>query len=137
MTVILAGLAGVAQAAVPNFKEGQWETSYSMEVVGMPFKMPPITARNNTCLNQKNYVPDTTQAGQECTVSNTQVNKDTVSWTMTCRSAQGTINAQGHITYKGDRYDGSMDAKLVSDGNAGQPIQYKYAMEGKRLGPCQ
>jgi hypothetical protein len=135
--LVLAGLTGIAQAAAPNFKEGQWETSYSMEVVGMPFKMPPITARNNVCLDQQNYVPDASQPGQECKVSNTRVNKDTVSWTLTCRSPQGTVNAEGRITYKGDRYDGSMDARLVSEGSSAQPIQYKYTMEGKRLGPCK
>lgn len=135
LLLLLAGWSGVLSAA-PNFKEGEWGVRYRMEVVGAPFPMPPITVRKSMCLNAGNYVPDTAQEGQDCKVSDTKVNGDTVSWTLNCRAREGTIEGQGKITYKGASYDGRMDAKLVSNGNPGAPIRYRYTMQGERLGAC-
>ena len=136
LTLLLAGSPGTVFAAGPDFKEGAWDVSYRMEVVGMPFPMPPITARKTMCLDKNNYVPDNSQQGQECKVSDQKVNGNTVTWTMRCRAQQRTIEGQGKITYKGDRYDGEMDAKLISDDNQGPAVGYKYIMQGQRLGAC-
>ena len=136
LTLLLAGGTGTAFAAGPDFKEGEWGVSYRMEVVGMPFPMPPITARKTMCLNKNNYVPDNSQQGQECKVSDQKVNGNTVTWTMRCRTQERTIEGQGKITYKGDRYDGAMDAKLISADNQGPAVGYKYTMQGQRLGAC-
>ena len=135
LTLLLAGSAGSAVAA-PDFKEGEWNVSYQMEVTGMPFTMPPITARKTMCLDKKNYVPDNSQQGQECKVSDQKVNGNTVTWIMRCRAQERTIEGQGKITYKGDRYDGVMDAKLLSADNQGPAVGYKYTMQGQRLGAC-
>ncbi len=136
LSLLLAGCAGAAFAAGPDFKEGEWGVSYRMEVVGMPFPMPPITARKTMCLDKNNYVPDNSQQGQECKVSDQKVNGNTVTWTMRCRAQERTIEGQGKITYKGDRYDGVMDAKLISADNQGPAVGYKYTMQGQRLGVC-
>jgi hypothetical protein len=134
--LLLVGI-GTAQAANPNFKEGEWDVSYRMELIGGPFPMPPMTVRKTTCLNQKNYVPDTSQPGQDCKVRDTQVKGDTVTWSTLCQTEQGTIETQGRVTYQGDRYQGTMDATMVSKGNPGQPLRYRYNIEGKRLGACK
>jgi len=136
LVLLLAGSTGMAFAEGPDFKEGEWGVSYRMEVVGMPFPMPPITARKTMCLDKNNYVPDNSQQGQECKVSDQKVNGNTVTWTMRCRAQQRTIEGQGKITYKGDRYDGVMDAKLISDDNQGPAVGYQYTMQGQRLGAC-
>ena len=136
LTLLLAGSTGTAFAAGPDFNEGEWGVSYRMEVVGMPFPMPPITARKTMCLDKNNYVPDNSQQGQECKVSDQKVNGNTVTWTMRCRAQQRTIEGQCKITNKGDRYDGMMDAKLISDDNQGPAVGYQYTMQGQRLGAC-
>jgi hypothetical protein len=136
LPLLLVGSTATAFAAGPDFKEGKWDVSYQMEVVGMPFTMPPISARKTTCLDKNNYVPDNSQQGQECKVSDQKVNGNTVTWTMRCRAQQRTIEGQGKITYHGDRYDGVMDAKLISDDNQGPAVGYKYTMQGQRLGAC-
>jgi hypothetical protein len=131
-------MTGVAQAATPpNFKDGEWDVSYRMEMVGAPFPMPPMSVRKTQCLTSKNYLPDTAQPGQDCKPGDTRVNGNSVTWSMQCRTREGTIEGQGRVTYHGDRYEGSMDAKIVSAGNPGQPIRYKYSMQGRRLGPCK
>ncbi|MEK7304070.1 MAG: DUF3617 family protein [Pseudomonadota bacterium] len=136
LTILLAAGTGTAYAAGPNFKEGEWSVSYQMEVVGMPFPMPPITARKTMCLDKNNYVPDNSQQGQECKVSDQKVNGNTVTWTMRCRAQERTIEGQGKITYKGERYDGVMDAKLISADYQSPAVGYQYTMQGQRLGAC-
>jgi hypothetical protein len=136
LTLLLAGGTGTTFAAGPDFKEGDWGVSYRMEVVGMPFPMPPITTKRTMCLDKKNYIPDNSQQGQECKVSDQKVNGNTVTWTMRCRAQERTIEGHGKITYKGDRYDGVMDAKLISTDGQGPAVGYRYTMQGERLGAC-
>ena len=136
LTLLLASSTGTVFAAGPDFKEGEWGVSYQMEVVGMPFPMPPIKARKTMCLDKNNYVPDNSQQGQECKLSDQKVNGNTVTWTMHCRSQGRTIEGLGKITYKGDRYDGAMDARLISDDARTPAVGYKYTMQGERLGAC-
>jgi len=136
LTIMLAGSIGTATAAGPDFKQGEWSVSYTMEVQGMPFPMPPITAKKVMCLDKDNYVPDNSQQGQDCKVSDQKVNGNTVTWTMNCRAQERTIEGHGKITYKGDKYDGVMDAKLISADGQGPAVGYKYAMHGQRQGAC-
>ena len=136
LTTLLTLCTATVFAAAPDFKEGEWGVNYRMEVVGMPFPMPPINVKKTMCLDKKNYVPDNSQQGQDCKVSDQKVNGNTVTWTMRCRTQERTIEGQGTITYKGERYDGEMNTKLVSADNAGPAISYKYVMQGQRLGAC-
>jgi hypothetical protein len=136
VALFLVGSSGATFAVGPDFKEGKWGVSYRMEVEGMPFPMPPITARKTMCLNKNNFVPDNSQQGQECKISDQKVSGNTVTWTMLCYAQERTIEGQGKITYEGDRYDGVMDAKLISDDNSGPSVRYKYTMQGQRLGAC-
>lgn len=130
-------VAAPALAAAPDFKAGEWATSYRMEVTGMPFPMPPIAVKRSACLTPERYVPDNAQQGQDCKVSDTRVEGNTVTWTMRCAAREGTIEGKGRITYRGERYDGAMDATLVAADGPGSPLRYRYTMEGQRLGACK
>ena len=138
LTTLLTLYTGTVFAAVPDFKAGEWGVNYRMEMVGMPFPMPPINVKKTMCLDKQNYIPDNTQQGQDCTVRDQKANGNTVTWTMHCRSQGTTIEGQGTITYKdkGERYDGEMNAKMLSADNAGPAMSYKYVMQGQRLGAC-
>jgi hypothetical protein len=136
LTILLVVCAATAYAAAPDFKEGEWSVSYQMEVTGMPFQMPPITTKRTMCLDKNNYVPDNSQPGQDCKISDQKVNGNVVTWVMTCRTQERIIEGQGKITYEGTRYDGVMNAKLISTDTPGTPVSYKYIMQGQRLGAC-
>lgn len=123
-------------AAAPDFKEGEWGTRYRMEVVGAPFPMPPITVRKSACLTRSSYVPDNSQQGQDCKVSDQKVSGNTVSWTMRCKTREGSVEGHGKITYKGERYSGVMESRIVSNDGSAMPMTYRYTMEGERLGAC-
>jgi len=138
LAVLVPGLwiaAPAAMADTPKFKEGEWGTRYTMEVVGAPFPMPPITVKKTACLTSKNFVPDNSQPGQNCQISDTRVSGNTVSWKMTCKTAQGQIEGNARIKFADARYDGTMDSRLVN--TDGVPsLTYRYGMEGQWLGPC-
>ncbi len=136
LAVLLAGWSSGLLAATPDFREGEWGTSYRMEVIGAPFPMPPITARKSACLSQKNFVPDNSQQNQNCKVSDIRVNGNTVSWKLSCHSGDGLIEGQGKVTYQDEKYDGVMDARMVAADGSGGPIRYRYTMHGERLGAC-
>jgi hypothetical protein len=135
-TLLCVVISGTAYAAGPNFKEGEWSVSYQMEVTGMPFQMPPISSKKTMCLDKNNYVPDNSQPGQECKISDQKVNGNTVTWTMICRAQERVIEGQGKITYKGEHYDGVMTAKMISTDTPTTPVSYKYTMQGQRMGAC-
>lgn len=132
--LLLANTA--ALAAAPDFKEGEWGTRYRMEMVGAPFPMPPITVRKTACLTRSNYVPDTAQQGQDCKVSDQKVSGNTVTWTMHCKTPQGSIEGQGKISYKKESYSGTMEARFTGVDMSAAPMTYRYTMEGERLGAC-
>lgn len=125
-----------AVAAAPDFKEGEWGVNNRMEVVGMPFPIPPINTKKTMCLTKNNFVPDNSQQGQDCKINDQKVNGNTVTWAMHCQAKEGKVEGKGKITYKGERYEGSMDAELISNANPDMPIRYKYTMNGERLGAC-
>jgi hypothetical protein len=134
--LLLTGGTVTAIAAGPDLKEGEWGVSYRMEVVGMPFPMPPITVRKTMCLSQKDYIPDNSQQGQDCKISDQKVTGNTVTWTMRCKTREGAIEGHGRVTYHGDRYDGVMEAQLTGTDNSDMPARYRYTMKGERLGVC-
>jgi hypothetical protein len=136
LCVVLAGWSSGSSAAAPGLKDGEWGTRYRMELLGMPFPMPPLTVNKSACLDQNNYIPSIAQDGQDCTVSDTRVSGNTVNWNLNCRTREGRIDGQGKLTYKAERYDGVVNATLVSTDNSRAPVHYRYTLEGERLGAC-
>ncbi|MFM9887647.1 MAG: DUF3617 domain-containing protein, partial [Burkholderiales bacterium] len=83
---ILIGAALVAPTAClaqANMREGNWEVTVKMEMVGMPFAMPAQIV--NQCVTNKDLVPDMSQQDQSCIVREQKVVGDTVSWRMQCK----------------------------------------------------
>lgn len=127
-----AVLASTATAQAAERKEGNWEVKVSMEMVGMPMKMPPQTV--NQCVTKKDLVPDMSQREQNCIIKEQKVVGDTVNWKMQCTGKQGTMDGTGRIKYAADSYEGDMSMNIVQAG--GPAMTIKYAMQGKWTGPC-
>ena len=119
--------------ADPAMQEGNWEVTMKMEMVGMPFPMPPMTV--NQCVTKKDLVPDMSQRDQNCIVSDQKATADTVSWRIQCKGAQGTMDGEGRIKYSGDTYDGEMQANMTD--KSGKAMAIKYTMHGKHTGACK
>src|SRR5688572_9525102 len=131
MTIAVAAFASPALAQ-PNLQEGNWEITTRMEMPGMPFQMPP--QKHNQCMTKKDYVPDQSSKGQDCKITDQKITGDTVSWKMSCKDKDGTVEGEGKITYAGKSYDGMMMAKMTQKGES-HTMKMNFA--GKHTGPCK
>ncbi|MCU1349855.1 MAG: hypothetical protein JWO56_2885 [Acidobacteria bacterium] len=126
----IVALPLVANAASPQ-KPGRWQNTVEMEMPGMPVKMPPITT--NVCVtkedveNPEKALPKAGERG--CKVADYKIDGNTVTWSMTCDTPQGSISGKGKITYTADSYTGTMDMKV-----ADTEMLAKY--KGKYMGEC-
>ena len=138
-TTITAGLlctallATTALADPSDRKEGNWEVKMTMEMVGMPMAMPPVTV--NQCVTKKDVVPDMSRPGQECIVKEQKIVGNTVTWKMQCSGKEGKMDGEGQISYSSDSYDGKMLMAMTQTG--GPAMNMKYTMKGKWTGPCK
>jgi hypothetical protein len=128
-----------AALAVPtlvwaNMQEGNWDVTVKMEMVGMPFAMPPV--QTSQCVTKQDVVPDMSRPGQSCTVRDQKVVGDTVTWRVQCKGQDGTLDGEGRIKYAGTSYDGDMQAKMTAPGG-GDAMTIKYTMQGRHTGPCR
>jgi hypothetical protein len=130
--MLLAATLAVPAVALAAMEEGNWEVTMKMEMVGMPFAMPPMTV--NQCVTKKDLVPDMSQRDENCIVKDQKVVGDTVSWKMECKGREGTMEGEGRIKYAGKTYDGEMQARMT---RSGQPMTVKYTMQGKHTGACR
>ncbi|MGQ9638654.1 MAG: DUF3617 domain-containing protein [Thermodesulfobacteriota bacterium] len=88
--------------AGPNMKEGLWEITMTMEIPGMPMKMPPRTWTQ--CLTKKNCVPQ--EEDKDCKVIKSEVKGDVFTWVIECKTREGTTTGNGRTVYKGDTFEG-------------------------------
>ena len=132
----LALFAVVATLALPAFagnlaKPGRWQTTVTMEMAGMPAKMPARTVA--TCVtkeqaeNAESLIPKAGDKRGGCTFTDVKVDGSTVTWKMTCKDSGMT--GSGKMTYSGDAYNGSMQMKMQD-----HDMSITYA--GKYMGEC-
>ena len=128
---VLSLIFAVAAFAAPNYKEGLWEITTTMNMPGMPKEMMrPM--KNTICMTKQNAVPQQPQqkGEQQCKMTNQRTVGNKVSWTMTCKN--GTVS-NGEITYSKTSYAGS---QTTTTSQGGRQTTIKSTMSGKYLGPC-
>ena len=113
--------------ATPAMSEGKWEITAKMEMPGMPMQMPAHTFTH--CVTAEDMAPHDERPGQECKTIKSNVNGNTVTWQMECKSPQGTTMMDGRATYTGDTMNGEI--KMQQDG-----MDMTQRMNGRRLGQC-
>ena len=127
IVLVLSLLATTSLALDVNY--GNWEHTVRMEAKGLPFSPAPIVT--SECLTEEDILPKAVSEGdQKCTMVESSVIGNTVSWTMECTSEAGKSNSKGTITYKGDTYSGKV--KMVANG-----MKMDSSLSGKRLGACK
>ncbi|MGD1153459.1 MAG: DUF3617 family protein [Syntrophales bacterium] len=116
---VVSLIFAVAAFAAPNYQEGLWEMTTTMDMPGMPKEMKrPM--KHQVCMTKQNAVPQPQQKGeQQCKMTNQRTVGNKVFWTMTCKN--GTVS-NGEIAYSKTTFDGSQTT-TTSQG-------------GKYLGPC-
>ena len=127
---ILLALTSISFAgSAVNFKPGEWEITSEMQMAG-GMKMPPNTTTQ--CMTKDDIVPQNTQLGQECVITESKTIGNTVTWTMSCKGQQGGMKGIGKVTYNGDTFEGEV-VITMSMGN----MKITSKMSGRRIGDCQ
>jgi hypothetical protein len=130
VAIVLSLIFAVAAFAAPNYQEGLWEMTTTMNMPGMPKEMMrPM--KHQVCLTKENAVPQPQQKGeQQCKMTNQRTVGNKVSWTMTCKN--GTVS-NGEIIYSKTSFNGS---QTTTTSQGGRQTTVKSTMSGKYLGPC-
>ncbi len=119
-------LSNIAEAQ--NMKEGLWQITMTMEMPGMPMQMPPQSYTH--CLTKKDMVPQKEEPNQECRMVKRDIEGDTVTWVMECKTSEGTAVFNGKVTYKGDSFEGII--KMKQSG-----MEMTQNLKGKWIGECK
>jgi hypothetical protein len=130
VAIVLSLIYAVAAFAAPNYQEGLWEITTTMDMPGMQKEMKrPM--KNTICMTKQNAVPQPQRKGeQQCKMTNQRTVGNKVFWTMTCKN--GTVS-NGEIAYSKTTFDGSQTTTTSQDG---KQMTVKSTMSGKYLGPC-
>jgi len=126
--VLLTGVSLAFAAPGPDMNEGLWEITTTMKMQGM--NMPSHT--HTQCITKDDLVPQSSQPGQECTISDYKVEGNTVSWKIRCSTQGGEMEGSGEITYRGDSFDGTMN--MTMPGSGAEVVTH---MTGRRIGDCK
>jgi len=127
--ILLASVSLSLAGSKLNVKAGKWEVTTRMEMPGMQMNMPPMT--HTQCITENDYVPQTSQHGEECKITQTRVSGDTVTWTMHCRGEGGEMNGSGTVTYRGDSFEGEISMSMAPSG-----MSMTIYTSGRRIGEC-
>ena len=127
---VVSLIFAVAAFAAPNYKEGLWEITTTMNMPGMPKEMMrPM--KHQVCMTKQNAVPQQKEKGeQQCKMTDQKTVGNKVFWTMTCKN--GTVS-NGEIAYSKTTFDGS---QTTTTSQGGKLMTVKSTMSGKYLGPC-
>ena len=128
--VLVASLSTSIASSGPNMEEGKWEVTTRMEMPGMSISMPEVTSTQ--CLTKKDFVPQGSQQGQECKITKTKVDGNTVTWTVKCSGQGGEVTGTGKMTYRGSSFKGKIEMTMVQSNT--KMIRH---INGHRIGDCE
>jgi hypothetical protein len=108
-------------------KEGLWDITVKMDVPGMSVQIPPKTYTQ--CLTPKEAVPKPKEENNKCEIVKQDIKGDTVSWSVECKTKEGTAVSDGTITYKGDTMEGVITMKQGD-------MKATQRLSGRWIGKC-
>ncbi len=118
----------VACNAAETMRDGYWELTTTMEMPGMPMKMPPTTIKH--CYTKED-VKDQKKAistNKDCTVVDFKESGNKITWKMKC-TGQSAGESSGVTVFNGNSYESTM--KMQTQGQS-----MDMTVKAKRLGTC-
>jgi len=143
MTVFLfAFIAGVSgsytYAEEYNINPGMWETTYKMEMTGLPPAMAATMQEapkvERDCVKDKNYDFNPGDEAKGCTFTTNRHSSKKISWDIKCSGEGGDATGHGEVNFNGDTVSGWFDMNMPQ-GPAG-PMTIHNTFESRRVGSC-
>ena len=114
--------------AADTIREGQWEMITTMDIPGMPVKMPSTKIEHCFTKEDVKDQKKTISTDKNCTVTDLKQSGNKVTWKMKC-TGKNPGDFSGETVFKGDSYDSTMKMETQ-----GQTMNMK--VKAKRLGNC-
>ncbi len=129
IAVLLALFLPVASFAADTMRDGYWELISTMEMPGMPVKMPPTTTKHCYTREDVKDQKKTITTDKNCTVTDIKQSGNKVTWKMKC-TGKNAGDFSGETVYKGGiAYDSTMTMQT-------QGRTMNMQVKAKRLGNC-
>jgi hypothetical protein len=128
LVILFALVLPAACFAADTMRAGYWELVTTMDMPGMPVKIPPTKIKHCYSKEDVKDQKKTITTDKNCTVTDLKQSGNKVTWQMKCTGKNaGTFS--GETIFKGDAYDSNM--KMQSQG---QSMSMK--VNAKRIGEC-
>ena len=128
IAVLSALVIPAASFAGDTMREGYWELTTTMEMPGLPMKVPPTKVKHCYTKEDVKDQKKTITTDKNCTVTDLKQSGNKVTWKMTCTGKNAGVFT-GETVYKTDAYDSTMKMQTQ-----GQTMNMK--VKAKRLGNC-
>ncbi len=128
--IFLSLVVSMASGQGPDMKEGLWEVTVKMNMPGIPMKLPPQV--HTQCMTREDLIPQkgNVKNCSGCKVLKTEIKGNTIYWLEECSASDGTVRAEGHITYSGDSFTGKV--KITQ-----KQMTMWQDLSGKWVGECK
>jgi hypothetical protein len=120
-------IAASAQAAPGEY----WEISTKMEMAGMPFAMPAMTAKVCVPSGGEKNPQNMQKKDSNCQMTDVKTSGNKVTWKAKCIENGETMIGTGESTHEHDSYHGNMH---MTGNSQGHPIDMTQTYSGKRIG---
>jgi hypothetical protein len=129
--LVLLLLTTAALAEGPTLKPGKWEFVTTSK---MPMLPEPRTETSTECITEEDADPAKHLVDEEdCTLKERKTQGDTLKWTVECRTDEGSMSGNGHLTANGTTANGGMEMKVSAEG---MEMTIETDWKGKRIGDC-
>lgn len=115
-----------------SIEPGMWEMTSTMS---SPMTPQPRVQTTQDCMTDSEIGPQhlTPEEGGDCQVIDSNVNDNSMTWSMSCNTPGGAMTGNGSFTSKGDSGHGNMKMGMSIEG---QTFNMEVTWQGKRIGSC-
>lgn len=128
IAVLFALVLPVSGFAANAMRDGYWEITTTMDMPGMPMKMPPTMIKHCYTKEDVKDQKKTITTDKNCSVTSWNQSGNKVTWKMRC-TGKNAGDFSGETVFKGDAYDSKM--KMQSKGR-----NMNMTVKARRLGNC-
>lgn len=129
-------------APAVTMKPGVWETSISVETIGVAAKRTTSAANCLSSADLKNtqrFVPSQIDAGLKCEVLDYALKGDAAKWRLTCSGKTGAMIGEGSMKFNAESFAGSsvIEPKAKSAKASDKSKKIQQTLTGKLQGACK
>ncbi len=125
-----------------TMKPGVWETSISVEVIGVAAKRSTSAANCLSSADLKNtqrFVPSQIEAGLKCEILDYALKGDRAKWRVICSGKAGAMVGEGSIKFNAESFAGAsiIEPKVKSAKASEKSKKIQQTLTGKLQGACK